>query len=565
MKLFLFQVALVVIFVGFAAANTEFRLLEGTNCRALELGERVFDLRGHDSVFLVLDLRSIAPKVGAGYKNRDDKNGRKCLRRIESKLNATLADFRYKIDMHRRSKLALEVYVQDPDNREIKQEKRSAAGAAVALAILDLVVTGVTYVYTDYRINNLKERIYDLDEQINGLIAENGVMANNQNFIYKQNELMGIQKKVIVDYVNKIEYIHSCDLLYVDFENKMLRLELTLKRILNSITHGTLTDDLIDYQTLEQMTSDSRFHSTIYRVSAMEMYKLSKLYLHSVTADKITFILSFPVVSRSFSYKSVNVLSTNANFLHGTGRMPRYRFLIPKTMDLMSMNVSMIRDATNCLEIGGVMACQNDATLPNYAYNCVRDLLNGNVSNSCFGTTRQGAIILTYGKHGVLSQTRYMGTIYDSRTYEILWKLNRESCTYVPKDKNLVLESRGIGFELFQKRAVWDVDWKMKLEPRPEIDYIPRHGNLSLPEINNPYVFNDTTSLVSKRFLLTFMSKLSNPWVAVTIITLSLSILIACILITCCLPRFCKSSGINVNQNFGGHGIDGGNMMGGRV
>ena len=43
---------------------------------------------------------------------------------------------------------------------------------------------------------------------------------------------MGLQKKIIVDYVNKIEYIHSCDLLYVDFENKMLRLELTLKRIL---------------------------------------------------------------------------------------------------------------------------------------------------------------------------------------------------------------------------------------------------------------------------------------------------------------------------------------------
>ena len=127
------------------------------------------------------------------------------------------------------------------------------------------------------------------------------------------------------------------------------------------------------------------------------------------------------------------------------------------------------------------------------------------------------------------------------------------------------MESRGIGFELFQERAAWDVDWKMKLEPKPKIDYIPRHGNLSLPEINNPYVFNDTTFAVSKRFLLTFMSKMSNPWVAVTIITLSLSILIACILITCCLPRFCKSSGINVNQNFGGHGIDGGNMMGGRV
>ena len=549
--------------VGFAAANSEIRLLAGSECRGLEKGEKVLDLRGHDSVFLVLDLKSIAPRVSAGYENRDDKNGRKCLRRIENRLNATLADFRHKVDMHRRSTMALRVYVEDPEHRQVMQEKRSAAGAAVALAILDLVVTGVSYVYTDYRLTALKERIYDLDEQINGLIADNSLMTNNQNFIYKENELMGLQKKIIVDYVNKIEYIHSCDLLYVDFENKMLRLELTLKRILDSITHGKLTDDLIDFHTLERMTLDSRFHSTIYRVSTVQLYKLSKLYLHSITADKVTFILSFPIVSRTYSYRSITVLDTNANFLRGTSEKEKYRFLIPKTTDLLSVNMSTIRDATNCLNIDNFMACQNDATLPNYAYHCVQDLLIGNVSDNCFGTTKHGDIQLTYGKHGVLAHTRYMGTIYDVRTYEILWKLDRKSCTYVPKDKNLVLESRGVGFELFQEQMVWDVDWKMKLEP--ENDRIPRPGNLSLPEGNNPYVFNDTSHATSKRFLLTFMSKIENPWVAVTIIILSLSILITCILIICCIPRFCKSNGINVNQHFGGSGIDGRNIMGGRV
>ena len=160
------QVALAVICVGFAAANSEIRLLAGSDCRGLEKGEKVLDLRGHDSVFLVLDLKSIAPRVSAGYENRDDKNGRKCLRRIENRLNATLADFRHKVDMHRRSTKALRLYVEDPEHRQVMQEKRSAAGAAVALAILDLVVTGVSYVYTDYRLTALKERIYDLDEKI---------------------------------------------------------------------------------------------------------------------------------------------------------------------------------------------------------------------------------------------------------------------------------------------------------------------------------------------------------------------------------------------------------------
>ena len=174
-------------FLGCAAVisqNSEFEVMSSTGCRALEVGENAFELNGHDGVLLVLDLKSIFEnRFREGYK--DDIDGEKCLTRMEKRLNGTLSNFRDKVILYHESNNMLNVYLNNP----ALMEKRSAGGVAIALSILDLVLTGVSYVYTDYRLNALKERILELDEQVNGLLSEQNVVANNQKFLYNEGKL----------------------------------------------------------------------------------------------------------------------------------------------------------------------------------------------------------------------------------------------------------------------------------------------------------------------------------------------------------------------------------------
>ena len=547
-------------FLGCAAVisqNSEFEVMSSTGCRALEVGENAFELNGHDGVLLVLDLKSIFEnRFREGYK--DDIDGEKCLTRMEKRLNGTLSNFRDKVILYHESNNMLNVYLNNP----ALMEKRSAGGVAIALSILDLVLTGVSYVYTDYRLNALKERILELDEQVNGLLSEQNVVANNQNFLYNEGKLLGIQKKMIVDHINGIEKVHTCDLLFMDFENKILRLEMYLDRILDGIIENKLTNEMIDFNTLELMTLDERFYQTIYRVAPMHLYKLSKIYLHSYTSNRITFVLSFPIINRRFAFKTVNVLETSESLLHGPGNSRRnFRFLIPKDAELnvTDLKVSTFRNADACLDIDGIVACQRDAILSEYSLDCLKKLLEGNVSRTCFGREKQGNVLLAYGKHGVLVHTRSKGEVINSETYDFVENLEKNSCSYIPKAENLVLRTKGLKLDLFREQLVWGSKWSMDAED--EKAFVNRIRNLSLPESSNPIVYNDTSYVLSKKYILVALSKLSNPWTAATVIAIALSIPVTCVMLFCCVSKLCKFTGSNVNVNVGARGIDGGMLV----
>ena len=249
-------------------------------CTAFETEEKVFELEGQEAFILNLNLSSLfREKYSKGY-NTFDKGGQKCLKRMENRINATVSNFRNRVVYIAREKAMLSVYLNKPHMmRKDVGRKRSVGGVALALSIFNLIVHGASYAYTDYRLGELRRRLDELDEAINGILTEQRFFQNNQDFLYNEGKVMAVQRKIVVDYINGLEVVHSCELENLNFEDKILRLEIFLDRLIDAILGTKLTRDLIDVVTLSTLTMDYRFHNTLYRVSPLDLYSLSNVYM----------------------------------------------------------------------------------------------------------------------------------------------------------------------------------------------------------------------------------------------------------------------------------------------
>ena len=141
-------------------------------CTAFETEEKVFELEGQETFILNLNLSSLfREKFNKGYKV--DKIGAKCMKRMEKRLNATVSSFRNRAVFIATNKAMLSEYVKYPHlMRKDVVSKRSVGGVALALSIFDLIVTGASYAYTDYRLRELRMRVDKIDEAINDIVTE---------------------------------------------------------------------------------------------------------------------------------------------------------------------------------------------------------------------------------------------------------------------------------------------------------------------------------------------------------------------------------------------------------
>ena len=242
--------------------------------------------------------------------------------------------------------------------------KRSVGGVALALSIFNLIVHGASYAYTDYRLGELRRRLDELDEAINGILTEQRFFQNNQDFLYNEGKVMAVQRKIVVDYINGLEVIHSCELENLNFEDKILRLEIFLDRLIDAILGTKLTRDLIDVVTLSKLTMDYRFHNTLYRVSPLDLYSLSNVYMHSYSETQLTFVVTYPVIGRYHTQKLINLLETSGNMIFYKVKPDlHFQFLMPHDVPIEKMNLSEIGDPNACLKTERFTACQSDAIL----------------------------------------------------------------------------------------------------------------------------------------------------------------------------------------------------------
>ena len=114
-------------------------------CLGLEVEEKVHQINGEQTLVVELDLSAdLDTKFKTGY--HDDKEGGECLKGMEQKINQTL-------EVHVRELMdyftGLEAVKRLNEHDRGSSMKRSpGVGAALALAILDLVATGAVYFHT---------------------------------------------------------------------------------------------------------------------------------------------------------------------------------------------------------------------------------------------------------------------------------------------------------------------------------------------------------------------------------------------------------------------------------
>ena len=528
-------------------AEAEFRVIADESCYAFEANELAFEYTQDNVFFLRFSFDSvISEQMRKGYKRVFDDDGQSCIFHIESRINRTVDSFKRKLNDINDNQMMLYEYLKRPYLMERK--RASAGGVAVALSLIDLIATGASYFYTDYRLKMLREKVLALDELVNSLNTDRNAFKSNQEYLYEEGKIQGIHKQMLVDHFNELSQIHSCDVLHLEMETEIAKISGKLEGISRALMKNEVTEDVISLSAMEELTATAPFRGTIYLVAPMELYSLGRLSLHSTDANGVTLLVSFPEISRRPVFKVVTILETSKKFL-----VPRFqtgfhfKFLVPKSVSLedLEMHIDEIRSTDSCVNVNKVLACHPFSTLSRGQLMCIDDLLNG-TNGMCFGGTDEKNLTMDYGMDGVLVETKMESEIIDLHSGEIIERLNGHSCTYAENYHSLAVKT--------QKKVIPVFHNPPTVETLDGIDIgrldfrSVRAKNFSLPKIPNPVKFKNVTFTSHKSFL----EILKNPWVSSGVMVTFICSTILCVIFSCLVAKYCKNRNSNIVFNFGG-------------
>ena len=521
-----------------------------TGCKSLEVENQAFELVRDDIMYLQFNINSvITPKLRNGYLREEDNEGETCLTSIELKLNQTIENFRKNILDLQYSKEMLDIYLYNPE----VLSRRSVGGVAVAISILDLIATGATYFYTDYRIRALKTRFGEMNELLTEMNDEKLVFSKNQEYLFKEGKIMGLHRDLITDHINQLAQMHSCEVLYLNFEMELFKLQVTLDKIVQALLTGRLTTDIISLDALTELTFKPYFYNSIYNFSPTHLYSLSKLSLHSLSGTKLTFMLSFPFVSRNQNFKRINILETSQKLLINRHDFSNHvHFLLPYNVSLNNFSISQIRSGENCFYSGDLLICEPNSILPAHSSHCIKSLILNEKTENCFGNGIQTDLSFSYGTNGVLIDTKKGGRLLDISTRRVIKSFVGHRCIYVKKKRNVAFVVEGNKKELFPDTVAFNS--RALVKSNALIFRSKRIKNITLPTLHNPFSFKNVTFLKKSGSVLDILKE---PLVATCLIIFVIGAMTFCIICYLCVSRCCKQSDSNVNLNFRG-GIDAG-------
>ena len=141
-----FQVMAFLFLVSISVVNSQsdsVLLADEHGCKALELQGKVLEMKGDGVLYLHLGVDSILPQmIKSGYEDKEDENGQKCLSKIESRWGQSVDFLIKRIQDIKDHQEFLNFYLKNPSR--YNRRARSNNGFAVALGLLDLVVTGAS-------------------------------------------------------------------------------------------------------------------------------------------------------------------------------------------------------------------------------------------------------------------------------------------------------------------------------------------------------------------------------------------------------------------------------------
>ena len=556
------------------------RVLGGDEiCLGLEAEEKVHQIDGEQTLVVELDLSAdLDSKFKTSYQ--DDKEGGKCLKDMEQKINQTL-------EVHIRELMdyftGLEAVKRLSEHDRGSSMKRSpGVGAALALAIIDLVATGAVYFYTDYRIGLIRDNIMDIEEKLALLMDSTNRFRNNQEYLYSQSKIFGIQKKAVETNWDRLELIHSCDVSIIFMQQEINRISSHLRRMVNAIIKGVLTTDILSMESLLDMTKVlDIFMGTIYRIHPGLLYEYGTVVLRSVSGPmyeqwsrsrhnydfshlssaKIAIFLTFPLISEKKTLRKVNVLSPSYDLrLIQTHPTQRFTFLIDANMSILQLNESRLQifNADMCLTQGKLPACYRKSAFSPTNELCLKSIFQTKIDDFCLGTkANSGDINIAQGTKGALVETNGRGKIFNADSKAVWHYLRDRECVFLPRGDALSIEIGNRIWKVLPKMPVYRVKDR-KLLAQGVIS--KKLEKMTVPRLENPFVYNDTFPDFPSNTLMVFLQK---PLVLPTIITLCVTITVLAIVVCICIFHCAKGTNAN-GANGGGVSVNVGNVGAGQ-
>ena len=452
----------------------EVRMLGGRSCRALERSRGALGVTGQDTFLVTLDFGlSFPQKIVTKYAEQGDDQGHQCALQITNRVNVSLSEFLSEVGQLRREKDLLTMYFSASEF--LGRAKRVSSGIifAVLMSVANLFASGANIIMSYSKMQVFENRLNVMSDHIRMLESNQYVLQDNIKMVFENSEFMGMQQNVIVDYLNELAVLHSCDMIEISLESKLASLNLYLENVLESIFSGKFTKFLVDIASLHEMTMQEYFDDSIYRISPALLYRYAKTEIVSFENGKIVLMVNYPKITLEYMYDLVNLVQAPKQIK--SSHLEQFlSFLIPRGMNLSDIanNLDDIHSTDHCIVHEEFIACPDTS----YESDCVKSILANNATvrnNTCLNVSPKSAqISLTYFKKGLLLKLHHGAYVraVGNRTAILKPKVGQSVCAFVPRGKGYELVSAQGVTKLFPASRIYNFN----VQPRFKIGKVQK-------------------------------------------------------------------------------------------
>ena len=437
----------------------EVMMLDG--CRALEVTNHVLEIQSLDQILLVFDTSSTLPlEVVERFSKKGDQLGANCANNMTRRMDAVLEIFEQKIQTFGHEQKLTAIYFEEFG---LAKTKRFEAGSlALLLATISLMLSTTGLVVSQTQINDINRRLNTMSDYIDSLKNNQKIINENVAYLFEGQTFIGAEKDLIIEYMNQLKTIHSCDFMSLYFDIALAKLEMRLNVLLKEIISRQFSYDFIDLQSLEKITSHNYFQNSIYLINPSMLYKVGQIDFVSMKDRKLSVLLSFPKIDRAFKYKRVTILESPHELLFDKLNYESFHsFLMPIDIDLqnVSSDINVLRSGQNCIKNNLFEACDGNGKLTYGNTLCIAGLFKGIDSHCSKSNPFVFDFHIAYSKEGALLNMKNDAFVKDMVTQKILYKSTTENpkCIYLTARDNLIVKS------IFRKEHLFPMTLSFKV------------------------------------------------------------------------------------------------------
>ena len=486
-------------------------LLNHLPCRALISQKKILGMDGVGQILLSFDLNANLPKqLLNAYEKERNVQGKNCLSNMTAQFTLTTESFGQKVERIINENKMTALYLSD--SRFVGRAKRIEFGTlSLLLSVFSFFISTTGLVVNGMRLNSVENRLTIMSQHIDELRKNQATLVTNIEYLYEADEFIGIEKDILVDYVNGVKSTYSCDFLKVYFDAIFANFNSFLEKLLNAASSRNLVHELIDRDILDDVTSHKYFKDSIFLVNPSLLYTLASLDLISFKDGVVTFMLSFPYIRRRYEFKTIVLMESPRKLLLQKNDFSRFHsFMLPVDVPLHDIGQSTIhlRSMDNCIHTRSFTACDGNSLLQYEERMCILSMLAGvdthchmrNVPVFDFNVEYSDGLALLYLKSNV--------SILDSQR-QLLHKTNEssEKCLLFAKKDGVVAKSNFRTEKLFPHKELvtfqvedQEMEYTYLLEPKV-IDNFTRpvfnHTKSYIPMIFEKVVDSDTVQIVA--------------------------------------------------------------------